>query len=76
MTELWALGAWDLSELVRGREVSCRQVIEAHLRRIDGVNHRVNAITVTLGEESLDAADAADRRSRGVTRSAPCAACR
>ncbi|MEU4330586.1 amidase [Nonomuraea dietziae] len=61
MTELWALGAWDLAELVRGGEVSCRQVVEAHLRRIDGVNPRVNAITVTLGEESLDAADAADR---------------
>ncbi|WP_067823707.1 amidase [Actinomadura kijaniata] len=61
MTELWALGAWDLAELVRGGQVSCREVIEAHLRRIDGVDPRVNAITVTLEQESLAAADAADR---------------
>ncbi|GAT67309.1 amidase [Planomonospora sphaerica] len=66
MAELWTLGAWELAELIRAGEVSCREVIEAHLRRIDAVNPRVNAITATLEEDSLAAADAADRaRARG-----------
>ncbi|GII31577.1 amidase [Planotetraspora mira] len=66
LTELWALGAWDLADLIRRGEASCREVIEAHLRRIDDVNPRVNAITVTSGEESLAAAAAADEaRARG-----------
>ncbi|GII05985.1 amidase [Planobispora takensis] len=66
MTRLWALGAWDLAEMIRNGEVSCREVVEAHLRRIDEVNSLVNAVTVTLRESSLAAADAADRaRARG-----------
>ncbi|GGS54367.1 amidase [Planobispora rosea] len=68
MTELWARGAWDLAEMIRGGEVSRREVVEAHLRRIDEVNSRVNAVTVTLREESLAAADAADTAyARGGT---------
>ncbi|MGW0807798.1 amidase [Nonomuraea sp. NPDC002799] len=63
MTELWELGAADLAELVRARKASCREVTQAHLRRIDDVNGRVNAITVTLAEQALAAADAADRAS-------------
>ncbi|GAA4592436.1 amidase family protein [Planotetraspora phitsanulokensis] len=66
MTELWELGAWDLAKLIHGGQASCREAVEAHLRRIDQVNPRVNAITVTLGEEALAAADAADAaRARG-----------
>ena len=40
--------------------MSSREVVEAHLARIDEVNGHVNAVTVVLRESALAAADAAD----------------
>ena len=59
--ELWRFGASDLAARIRRKQVSSREVIEAHLRRIEAVNPRINAVTVNLGERALDAAGAADR---------------
>lgn len=64
MSEFWEMAASDLALQVRARKVSSREVIEAHLRRIERVNPRMNAITVVLEEEALAAADAADRTLR------------
>src|SRR5205807_6178345 len=47
----------------RDRRVSSREVIEAHLARIEVANPRVNAITRVLAEDALEAADEADRRT-------------
>ncbi len=58
---LWKLGATELARLIRERQVSSREAVEAHLARIQQVNPAVNAITVVLAEEALQAADAADR---------------
>lgn len=41
-------------------DITSREVVEAHLTRIDAVNPSVNAITRTLDETALAAADAAD----------------
>jgi amidase len=60
-TELWRLGATELAGLIRSRQASCREVVEAHLRRIEAVNPAVNAVTVVLAERALEAATAADR---------------
>jgi amidase len=60
-TELWRLGAVDLAAEIRARRVSSREVVEAHLRRIEAVNPAVNAITVVLAEQALEAAAVADR---------------
>jgi amidase len=64
MSELWRVGASELARRIRRREVSSRDVVEAHLARIDAVNGRLNAVTVVLREEALRAADAADRALR------------
>lgn len=62
MTELFALEALELVRLVRAREVSRRDVIEAHLDRIEAVNGAVNAIVeVRDRDAALAEADAADR---------------
>lgn len=61
-TDLWRLGATDLANAVRSRQASAREVVEAHLHRIEAVNPAVNAVTVLLADQALDAADAADRR--------------
>jgi amidase len=71
MSELWDMSASELAQRIRAREVSSREVVEAHLRRIDRVNPRVNAITVVLAEEALDAADAADRVLRSGAAGGP-----
>lgn len=62
-TDLWRLPAHRLASLIAQREVSSREVVQAHLDRIAAVNPQVNAITVTLGESALAAADDADRNA-------------
>jgi amidase len=60
-TELWRMSTTELAQAVRSRQASSQEVIEAHLRRIEAVNPAVNAVTVVLGDQALEAAKAADR---------------
>ena len=57
--------ATDLAEAISSKQASSQEVIEAHLRRIEAVNPAVNAVTVVLAEQALDAAKAADRAVAG-----------
>lgn len=57
---LWSRSAGDLAGMIRGGEVSSRDVVAAFLRRIDEVNPRVNAVTVPFHDRALQAADEAD----------------
>src|SRR6478609_5239311 len=59
--DLWRLGATQLAELIRSRQASSVEVIEAHLQRIQAVNPSINAVVVDMGEQALEAAEAADR---------------
>ena len=61
MTELWKCGALDLADKIRHREVSSREVVEAHLARVAQVNPHLNAVVRLLTDEALVAADTADR---------------
>jgi Asp-tRNA(Asn)/Glu-tRNA(Gln) amidotransferase A subunit family amidase len=60
-TDLWRMSATDVAEAIRSRQTSSREVIEAHLRRIEEVNPSINAVAVVLGERAVEAAKAADR---------------
>ncbi|MEO8477263.1 MAG: amidase [Actinomycetota bacterium] len=51
-TELCDLLATDLARMLREREVSAREVLEAHLRRIEAVNPSVNAIVTLVPERA------------------------
>src|SRR5690349_23580710 len=55
MTDLWQRTATDLAGLIRRREVSPAEVVQAHLDRIAAVNPQINAI-VTLDPEGALAA--------------------
>jgi amidase len=59
--ELWQSSAAELAAMIRGREVSSREVIQAHLDRVEAVNPDLNAIVRLLSDQALAAADAADR---------------
>lgn len=61
MSELWKKGVVEPTALIRSRNVSCREVIDAHLLRIAHANADLNAVTVILADTALQAANAADR---------------
>jgi amidase len=69
MTDLCGLPAHELIRLMVGGTVSCREVVQAHLARIDAVNPALNALVeATDPQQCLTAADEADER---VARGAP-----
>jgi amidase len=53
-------GPFELAELVRSRQLKPRELVELCLRRIETLDPRLNAFRVTLAEEALAAADAAE----------------
>jgi amidase len=52
--------ATELAALVRGKEVSARELLEAHLARIERIDPQVNAVVTLDAEGARAAADAAD----------------
>ena len=64
--ELTRLSAVDLAALTSVGEVSCREVVEAHLARISEINPTVNAVcTVTEDVALLEARQRDDAWARG-----------
>lgn len=61
-----AMDAVDLSRAIRGKQVSCREVMEAFLDRIDRLNPEVNAIVSLQDREGLLLQ--ADERDRKLAR--------
>ncbi|MGI5229535.1 amidase [Actinoallomurus sp. CA-142502] len=58
--EIHFLSARELARRVRDRELSAREVTEAHLTRIEAVNPRINAIVTLTADRALREADEAD----------------
>ncbi len=58
--ELWRKSASKLAQMIRERDVSSREVVQAHLERIEAVNAKINAVTIALADTALTAADHAD----------------
>jgi hypothetical protein len=66
--ELCDLSATELVSKIRRREVSAREVMTAHLARIERINPRVNAIVTLVAERALaDAARADELAARRGT---------
>ncbi|PJF41428.1 MAG: amidase [Chloroflexi bacterium] len=61
MTELIYTSATQLARMIRRKEVSSREVVQAHLDRIEAVNPKLNAVVQRTAHEALEAADAADK---------------
>ncbi|MFF7795426.1 amidase [Streptomyces sp. NPDC007991] len=55
--------ATELTAALRRREISAREVVTAHLERIDRVNPSVNAIVTLVADQALEAAAEADERA-------------
>ncbi len=66
MTALWDNDALTLAGMLRRREVSAREVIAAHIARIEAVDGAVNAIvTRCFGQAAAKAAAADEALARG-----------
>src|SRR3569833_643905 len=61
MAELWELGARELRDAVRRGEVSCREIADAHLGRIELTDAKVRALVTFTPEAALESADRWDR---------------
>ncbi|MBV7334604.1 amidase [Chloroflexi bacterium TSY] len=65
--ELCFLTATELAQRIRAKEISVREVLDAHLAQIEQVNPHVNAVVTLVAEQAIDAANAADEvLSRGT----------
>lgn len=66
MSDICFLTAVDMAQKIRQRELSVREVMEAHLEQIEKINPSVNAIvTMIHPEKLLKEADAKDRAVAG-----------
>ncbi|WP_433557122.1 amidase [Pseudonocardia xinjiangensis] len=61
---LWTWSATRIARSVLSGEVSAREVVDAHLARIDEVNTAVNAVTNLLADDARTAAGRIDRARR------------
>ena len=71
MSELCFLTATELAGRIRAGDLSCREVMEAHLAQIEAVNPTVNAVVELLPEQALAQAAAADNALAGGTQPGP-----
>jgi len=62
MSELWTRPAAEIAAGIARKAFSSAQVVEAHLRRIESVNSRLNAIVRIFADEARRAAAEADRK--------------
>jgi Asp-tRNA(Asn)/Glu-tRNA(Gln) amidotransferase A subunit family amidase len=62
-SELWQLDATQQVALVAAGQVSCVELIEAHLARIEAINPRLNAIVTVLDRAARARAGVADDAS-------------
>ena len=63
MNELIKKSATELAKLIQSKEISSREIVQAHLDRINEVNPDINAVTVILEESALALSDQADNAS-------------
>lgn len=64
--ELHFATATELAAMIRARKVSATEVMQAHLKQIDKVNPKVNALVTLTADSALAAARAADaKQARG-----------
>jgi amidase len=58
---LWRRGAVETAAAIRARKVSCVEIVEAHIARMQAANGPVNAITLDLSASARRAAEVADK---------------
>jgi fatty acid amide hydrolase len=60
MTTITSLTATEIAQKIKAGELSAREVVDAHIQRIEQVNTRLNAVVIPLFDQARKEADAAD----------------
>ena len=60
-SEICNLNASEMVQMISRKEVSAREIMEAHLTQIDRVNPKVNALVTLCPELALEGSDLADK---------------
>lgn len=71
METILAAPAWKQASLVREREITSRDLVEAHLARIESINPTLNALVQSTAEAALAEATAADGTTAAGTAGGP-----
>ncbi|MCS6880403.1 MAG: amidase family protein [Oscillochloridaceae bacterium] len=75
MSEEWCFSpARELAAAIRARQVTCVEVLQAHLRRIERLNPLVNAIVTLTAEQAMAVARSYDAALADGTAPSPAAA--
>jgi len=61
-SDLCFLSAAELARLIRTRKLSAREVLEAHLKQIEQVNPKLNAIVTLVADRARESARLADEK--------------
>jgi fatty acid amide hydrolase len=66
VSDITSLSATEIAGKIASGDLSAREAVEAHIRRIEDVDKKLNAVVVPLFERAMREAEEADaRRSRG-----------
>src|SRR5580700_2829436 len=66
-TDICFMSATEMADQIRRKKLSARETMEAHLKQIERVNPRVNAIVTLVAEQAVSNARKADEaQSRGM----------
>ena len=71
MSDLLYQSACKLAQLIRAKEISPVELVEAHIRRIEEVNPKLNAFVTTDFERAMDEAHAAQQQITRISISRP-----
>lgn len=58
---IWALDATETARLIKAKQLSAREAVDAHLERLNAANPKLNAVVRILADEARAEADAADK---------------
>jgi aspartyl-tRNA(Asn)/glutamyl-tRNA(Gln) amidotransferase subunit A len=62
--DITSLKAWEMKEKLLNKEISSKDIVEAHIKRIEEIEPNINAFITLNKEEALKAADAVDKKLR------------
>jgi hypothetical protein len=66
-SDICFLTATEMADLIRRKRLSARETLDAHLKQIERVNPKVNAIVTLVAEQAIENARKADEaQARGV----------
>lgn len=68
---IWTLDATETARLIKTKQLSAREVVEAHLERLNGVNPKLNAVVRILADDARKEADAADKAIKSGANTGP-----